>query len=182
MGSVGRDPPNEEMVGQLCRAHEVQLLRHLTRLLGQPDVAREVAQDAYEKLHKVSRSEVVMFPRAMLFTIATRFALMRLRSRRRWSRVITGSDGIEEVPDDTAGPCKRVMVDEIRERLVQTITELGPELRTVFVMAYVQGKPHQDIAEELDISPKSVGKRMTRALEHCRKRLASLGIDPSHIE
>ena len=75
-GSPGR---REELVEQLCRAHEAQLLQYLTRMLGQPEVAREVVQDTYERIHKLYKPEDVMFPRAMLFKIATNFALMRLR-------------------------------------------------------------------------------------------------------
>src|SRR6266403_32032 len=77
------------LVGELCRTHEPQLLVYLTRMLGRVDVAREVIQDTYERIHKLYRPEDVMFPRAMLFKIATNFALMRLRRARLESTLIT---------------------------------------------------------------------------------------------
>jgi len=185
MGSVGQVPPSgrhEDFVERLCRAHEPQLLQYLTRMLGKPDLAQEVAQDTYEKLHKMYRPEKVMFPRAILFKIATNFALMRLRRARLESTIITGSARMDEVPDETAPPDRRAMADEINQRLVQTIKELNPNLRKVFVMAHVQGKARKDIAEQLGISLKRVDKRMTRALKHCRERLASFGIDLLRVE
>ena len=82
MGGVGDGSPlgrQAELVEALCRAHEPQLLQYLTRMLGRTDLAREVIQDTYERIQKIYRPEDVMFPRAMLYKIATNFALMRLR-------------------------------------------------------------------------------------------------------
>ena len=123
-GDMGGSSPQgrrTELVEALCREHESQLLQYLTRMLGRGDVAREVLQDTYERIHKLYRPEDVLFPRAMLYKIATNFALMRLRRARLESTIITGSAGMEQVPDEAAAPDKRAMAEEINERLVQTI-------------------------------------------------------------
>jgi RNA polymerase sigma factor (sigma-70 family) len=185
MGAVGESSGlgrRDELVGQLCRAHEPQLLQYLTRMVGRIDVAREVVQDTYERIHKLYRPEDVMFPRAMLYKIATNFALMRLRRARLESKIITGSAGMERVPDETASPDKRAMAEEINERLVQTIKELRPNLRAVLVMAHIQGLARKDIAEQLGISLKRVDKRMTKALRTLRERMESFGIDLLHVD
>jgi RNA polymerase sigma factor (sigma-70 family) len=185
MGDVGQVPPagrNEDFIEQLCRAYEAQLIQYLTRMLGQTDLAREVAQDTYEKLHKMYRPEDVLFPRAILFKIATNLALMRLRRARLEKSIVTGPAGMDQVADESAPPDKRAMADEINERLVQTIKELRPNLRQPFIMAYIQGKPRKEIAEQLGISLKRVDKRLTRALSECRERLASIGIDPLRVD
>jgi RNA polymerase sigma factor (sigma-70 family) len=185
MGGVGEGSTlgrRDELVEELCRAHEPQLLVYLTRMLGRVDVAREVIQDTYERIHKLYRPEDVMFPRAMLYKIATNFALMRLRRARLESKIITGSQGMEKVPDEAAPPDKRAMAEEINERLVQTIKELRPNLRTVLVMAHVQGIARKDIAEQLGISLKRVDKRMTKALRTLRERMESFGIDLLHVD
>jgi RNA polymerase sigma factor (sigma-70 family) len=180
----GSSPPlgRDGLVEALCRSHEPQLLQYLTRMLGRVDAAREVIQDTYERIHKLYRPEDVMFPRAMLYKIATNFALMRLRRARLESTIITGSQGMEKVPDEAASPDKRAMADEINERLVQTIKELPANLRTVLVMAHVQGIPRKDIAEQLGISLKRVDKRMTKALRTLRERMESFGIDLLRVD
>ncbi|MGH8209255.1 MAG: RNA polymerase sigma factor [Steroidobacteraceae bacterium] len=185
MGGVGEGSSlgrREDLVQELCRAYEPQLLRYLTRMLGRVDVAREVVQDTYEKIHKLYRLEDVLFPRAMFYKIATNFALMRLRRARLESTIITGSAGMEKVPDEAASPDKRAIAEEINERLVQTIKELRPNLRVVLVMAHVQGIARKDIAERLGISLKRVDKRMTQALRALRQRMESFGIDPLRVE
>ncbi|HVW68519.1 MAG TPA: RNA polymerase sigma factor [Steroidobacteraceae bacterium] len=184
-GDMGGSSPQgrrTELVEALCREHESQLLQYLTRMLGRGDVAREVLQDTYERIHKLYRPEDVLFPRAMLYKIATNFALMRLRRARLESTIITGSAGMEQVPDEAAAPDKRAMAEEINERLVQTIKGLPPNQRAVLIMAHVQGVARKDIAEQLGISLKRVDKRMTKALRTLRERMESFGIDLLHVD
>jgi len=185
MGGVGEGllaRRRAELVEALCLEHEPQLLQYLTRMLGRADLAREVIQDTYERIHKLYRPEDVMFPRAMLYKIATNFALMRLRRARLESTVITGSAGMEKVPDEAASPDKRAMAEEINQRLVQLIKELRPNLRAVLIMAHVQGIARKDIAAQLGISLKRVDKRMTKALKTLRERMESFGIDLLHVD
>ena len=184
MGEVKRFPgPGrpDELVARLCRTHEAQLLAYLTQMLGTRDIAREVAQDAFEKMHRIYRPDQVLFPRAMLFKVATNFALMHLRRRRLESAVIIGSAGMEEVPDHRLGPDRQAMADQIGRHLTNVIKDLRPNLRKVFVMAHVQGKPRKEIAAALGISEKRVDKRMTKALKVCRDRLSSQGIDLAEV-
>ena len=184
MGGVGegsRLERREDLIEQLT-AHEPQLLQYLASILGRIDVAREVVQDTYERIHKAYKPEDLMFPRAMLYKIATNFALMRLRRVRLENSVITGSHGMEKIADESAPPDKRAMAEEINERLVQAIKELRPSLRAVLVMAHVQGVARKDIAERLGISLKRVDKRMTKALRTLRERMESYGIDLLRVD
>jgi RNA polymerase sigma factor (sigma-70 family) len=185
MGGVGEGSSRarrEELIEELCRAHEPKLLQYLTRMLGRVDIAREVVQDTYEKIHETYRLDNVMFPRAMLYKVATNFALMRLRRARLENSLIIGSQGMERVADEAPSPDKKAMAEEINERLVQTIKELRPNLREVLVMAHVQGVARRDIAEKLGISLKRVDKRMTKALRTLRERMESYGIDLLRVD
>lgn len=185
MARVGKIPPpgrHEELLEQLYREHEVPLLQYLTRMLGTPDLAREVAQDTYEKLHTSYRADEVMFPRAVLFKIATNTALMRLRRARLEASIISGPAGMDEVADEAPPPERYAIADEVNRRLVEVIKALRPTLRTVFVMAYVQGVARKEIAERLGLTLKRVDKRLTQALKECRERLAAFGIDPLRLD
>jgi RNA polymerase sigma-70 factor (ECF subfamily) len=167
---------------QLCRTYEPQLLGYLTQMLGRSDLAREVAQDTYEQLHRMYRPEQLLFPRAMLFKVATNYALMHLRRRRLESAVIGTAQAMEQVADQRGGPDRHVMAEQIAQRLVSVIQDLSPPLRAVFVLAHVQGTPRKEIAARLGISERRVDKRMTRALKQCRMRLSSQGIDLTEVD
>jgi len=162
----------------LCRAHERELIGYLTQILGTPELAREVAEDALEKLHKEYRPDQIQFPRAALFTIATRVALLQLRRRRIERRPMrVAVDMTEEEFDHSIGPDRQAIAVRVGQQLATAIKELRPTLRDVFVMAHLQGKPRTEIAAALGISEKRVDRRMTKALRTCRERLISQGID-----
>lgn len=164
---------------QLYREHEAALLQYLKRMLGTKELAREVAQETYERLQTTYQGQELLFPRAMLFKIATSVALMHKRRERREAALLTGSDGMDEVPDDSAPIEQRVMAQEARQCLFDVIRELPPKLRDAFILAYVQGLPRKDIAGRLGIPLKRLEKRLTQALKLTRERLLTLGIDSS---
>ncbi|MHB1828018.1 MAG: RNA polymerase sigma factor [Steroidobacteraceae bacterium] len=185
LGEIKRFPRSggaDAFFDQLCRAHEAQLLAYLTQMLGRVDLAREAIQDTYEQLHRMYRPEQVLFPRAILFKVATRYALMQLRRRRVESAMIGGPAGMEQVPDLRGEPERQVMAEQIEQRVAQVIGELPAALRTVFVLAHVQGESRKRIAQRLGISERRVDKRMTRALKQCRLRLSMQGIDLAEVD
>lgn len=166
-----------EFVSRLSRAHGAQLLRFLQRMLGRKDLAEDVAQEAYLKLYRLSRPNEVNCPRALLFDVATKLALDRLRQIRTEVAGAGAQAEMNEVPDESPRPDRRVLLDEAMQRLTKVIDELQPSLRQVFIMRFVTQMPRQEIAEKLHISIGAVEQRLTRALTHCRQRLAAHGID-----
>ena len=166
-----------EFVSRLSRLYGAQLQRFLERMLGSKDVAEDVAQEAYLKLYRLSRPDEVMSPRAFLFDVATKLAINRLREARAEAAVAGAQVEMNDVPDESARPDRRAVLDEAMQRLTRIIEELQPSLRQVFVMRFVTQLPRQEIADQLHISIGAVEQRLTRALTHCRQRLAAHGID-----
>lgn len=63
---------------------------------------------------------------------------------------------------------------EFKEKLKNTISELDSKEREVFLLSRVEGKKYREIAELLDISQKTVEKRMSLALKKLRKRIQGI--------
>jgi len=166
-----------DFVSRLSRAHGAQLLRYLERMLGRKDVAEDVAQEAYLKLYRLSRPNEVNCPRALLFDAATKLAIDRLRKMRAEARSTGAEAEMNDVADESPRPDRRALLDEAMQRLTHIIEELQPSLRQVFVMRFVTQMPRQEIADKLHITVGAVEQRLTRALTHCRQRLAAHGID-----
>ncbi len=171
-------------IEEFCRSHDRELIGYLRRMLGDDtELAREAAQEAFAALYKTYRSEEVRFPRAMLFKAATNFALMQLRHRRCVRRRMgspTTMEELEQVPDEAVlSHDQQVMADQIGHHLAAAVAALRPTLRSVFVMAHVQGLCRREIAAALGITEKRLDKRMTKALRTCREYLASRGIGVS---
>lgn len=185
LGKVSRFPGaggGDEFFARLCRAHEPQLLAYLTRMLGRAELAQEVAQDAYERLHRQYRPEQLLFPRAVLFKVATNLALMQLRRQRLEGSRFLGPEGMEDVPDRSLGPERLVLAEQLGRHLARVIKGLPPGLRKVLVMAQVEGRARKEIAETLGISEKRLDKRMSKALKKCRAQLSSQGIDLAEVD
>ena len=168
-------------IEQLCRSYQEPLRCYLAQMVGSQDIAQELAQQCFEYVHRAYRGSEVMFPRAMLFKVATNFALMHLRRRRMegryWGRAVDMEYVKEVVPDqDSLLPDREAMAEQVRDRLVAAIKGLRPAYRRVFVMALLQGKNRKEIAAAVGASEKRVDKRMTKAIKTCRARLAADGI------
>jgi len=166
-----------EFVSRLTRSHGAALQRFLERMLGRKDLAEDVAQEAYLKLYRMSRPDEVNCPRALLFDVATKLAIDRLRKQRAEAAMTGAAAEMNDVADESPRPERRAVLDEAMQRLTRIVEELQPNLRQVFVMRFVTQMPRQQIADQLHISVGAVEQRLTRALMHCRERLAAHGID-----
>lgn len=170
----------------LSRAYGAPLVRYLTEMLGSPKRAHEVAQASFEKVGRFYRPEQIVFPRALLFRVATNLALVELRRGRVQRQALVEAADIEspdQLPDHHVPVLSRqVNADQIGSYLAAAIKGLRPSLRQVFVMAHVQGKSRNEVATALGLSERCVDKRMTKALRACRERLASRGIDLAELD
>lgn len=163
----------------LCHAYRAPLVQYLTEMLGSPERAREVAQDSFEKVRSLYRQDQIVFPRALLFRVATNLALVQLRrgciERQSLGEAADMENAEKPHNHDAQILDRQVVADQIGNHLVAAIKALPPTLRHVFVMAHVQGKSRNEIAVALGLSERRVDKRMAKALRACRERLASQG-------
>lgn len=169
-------------IEQLRRSYQAPLHCYLAQMVGSQEIAQELVQQCFEHVHRTYRASQVMFPRAMLFKVATNFALMHLRRQRMedkyWGHPVDMEYVKEAVPDhDSLLPDREAMAEQVRDRLVAAIKELRPAYRRVFVMALLQGRNRKEIATAVGASEKRVDKRMTKAIKTCRARLAADGME-----
>jgi DNA-directed RNA polymerase specialized sigma24 family protein len=52
---------------------------------------------------------------------------------------------------------------------------LPPKCHAAVVLQYVHGQSHQQIAQQLQVSPRMVKEYVRQALAHCRRRMARWG-------
>ncbi|MDD7884822.1 RNA polymerase sigma factor [Flavivirga sp. 57AJ16] len=66
--------------------------------------------------------------------------------------------------------------DEFKQRLLLAISDLSEDQRDVFLLNRIEDKKYREIAELLNISQKTVEKRMSGALKILRKKVDNLKI------
>jgi RNA polymerase sigma factor (sigma-70 family) len=149
-------------VKKLFDQHYDPLFRYLVRLTGDPDRAADATQEAFVRL--VERPPKDTQIRAWLFRVATNFVRDEVRVNRRRLELL------REAPDRTPLGDQPIAADdaletEERKALVRTaLGALSEKERTVLLMRE-QGFSHQEIAEAVDTTTKSVGSMIARALQ-----------------
>ncbi len=180
------DPPSDEAVFErfldgdtaayrtLIERYHDDLLRFLTRLVGDRAAAEDLFQETFLQIHQSAHTfDTSRRFRPWLFTIAANKGRDHLRKRMRQRTVelsapIGGSDGSTSFVDllevDVPSPDAAMDASE-QDRLVQTaLSKLQPALREVLLLAYFQRLSYQQIAEDLGIPLGTVKSRMHAAV------------------
>src|SRR6185312_11822052 len=136
----------DESLSNLFKEYASSLRRYLRRVVTAPEIAEELAQEAFARIHQSARSTAIDSPRHFLFRTARNLALNHLLRQ----RTIT-FERLEDRPGFEAGdeaPSAERWVSAREElELVRTvIAELPPKCRQVFLLLRIQGLSIQEVA------------------------------------
>jgi RNA polymerase sigma-70 factor (ECF subfamily) len=105
-----------------------------------------------------------------LTAIVTNAARMQLRRRRRGSYLSLeepkGEDGLtfsERLPDSKPGPEEVCSASEVRDRVVNGISQLSPTLRRAFELRDIDGLTTKEAALVLGVPPGTLKAQLARA-------------------
>ena len=147
---------------RLFRTYNVQLVRYLTRRLGDRDWAEEVAQETFLR---AMRQDRLTNERAWLFAVATNLVRDEARKqerRRRHLQLLAEEERDAVAPEPMT--VERAEEAALARRALETIAERD---RHALLMRE-EGLDYNEIAEALELSVGSVGTTLARA----RRRLA----------
>ncbi len=158
---------DREAIKSLYEEYSEQLFAVAYRLTESSADARDVLHDVFCELPRAIRG----FDRARplgpwLRAVASRAALDQVRTERRRREIPIGS-APDELPEE-ASPEFPVLNSMVVERALSLLPE---ELRTVVVLKEMEGYSHRQIAELLDISPRTSERRLHEAREFLRAEL-----------
>ena len=166
-GAPPADRPRTN-VTELYRDASPELVSLLTRQLGNPRDAQDIAQDAFERFCRVADTEDIANPRGLLFTTAYRLALNHLRNRR-----VAGDRQASTLENTDAAADPSRIVDD-RERLNRAwhaMARLPEKTCHVFLLHRFEGLTYREIADQVGLSRKSVEYHMGRALRSISRAL-----------
>ncbi len=151
-----------EDVDRLFRLYHTQLVRYLTRRLGDRDWAEEVAQETFVR---ALRQESITNERAWLFTVANNLVRDEARkdARRRKYLTLLREQESERYVEPEPTTLERAQEQAIARKAVDALAERD---RLALLMRE-EGLDYTEIATALDLSVGSVGTTLSRA----RKRL-----------
>ncbi len=162
---------NEKFFEKLFRDNYASLCGYAVRYIGDSDQAEEVVQDMFFNFWQKRESlDIQTSVEAYLFR-SVRNACLNLLKHLKVSDKYRESNKIsmqeqEKRADDI------VVALELEERIETAIEELPKERKRIFKMSRHEGLKYKEIAEQLNISIKTVEVQMGKALSHLREQLA----------
>lgn len=159
--------------GSFYRATLAPLRTYLSRLLGDPAEAQDIAQDAYLKTYEAMHDHPVEKPQAYLFTAARRLAA-NYRIRRGNRMKPAEAAFIEARAGATSDAAQAVILKQEDEAFEAAILALPPGCQQVLVLRLRHGLSHEEIAGKLGLATSTVGNQLTRAIRLLRARLPAL--------
>ena len=174
----------------LVERHQSAAYALAMRMVGDPDVAADVTQDAFFSAYRAIASFRGSSFRAWLLRIVSNGCFDHFRAQGR--RPTVSLEATLEADRDDEGasadarlpkslieqawePERIVLRAETIERIQQSLLKLVPEQRLALILSDIQGLPYDEIARVMDCSLGTVKSRIFRARAHLRAILTREG-------
>lgn len=147
------------------------LERYVRRLLGNTDEAADVTHEAFLRVYAAEVGDRTPVSQALLYTVARNLALSELRKRT--SRATDAVADMSELDMLAEGlqPDERAEMKEQLAAVERAMSRMAPKCLEVFRLRKIDELSHAEIAERLGISPKTVERHITRALQLCHEAM-----------
>jgi RNA polymerase sigma-70 factor (ECF subfamily) len=163
----------DTFIRDALREHEGPLLRYATRLLGEPERARDVVQDTFTKLCRQPPDRVDGHVAEWLFTVCRRGALDVLRKEGRMNRFAEGE--AERLVSADPVPAARVEHDEAWQQVVSLLDRLPHNQQEVVRLKFQEGFSYKEIASITRLSVGNVGFLLHTAIVTLRREMTRAG-------
>jgi len=132
------------------------------------ETAEDIVQDCFVKLWENCKEVRIDKVKSYLFTIGNNMFL----NIKKHEQVVRKHQQKNITQDRNIISPEFIMIeDEYAQKLQKLIEALPDKQKIVFVMSRIEKKKYKEIAQELDISIKTVEKRMSLALLYLRNNL-----------
>lgn len=151
---------------------------HLKSFFGRRVRARDeiadLTQEAFLRMLRADSSRAINNPEGYLFTVATNLVREYSVLNNRFGTALDAGDpSIESELSNWPDVDTELDASQRRLALQAVLSELSPKCRAVVIMQYRDGMTYREIAKQLGISCSMVKKYLSKALGHCRQRLAA---------
>lgn len=151
---------------ELFDDHHPRLYRYLNRLSGEPELAADIAQDAFVRLYR--RGTMPDRPAAWLITVAMNLFRNERSTRSRRLKLLTPAHGERSLADPPPSPDQSTVSRDARRR-VRTALDRLPERDRMLLLLQAEGYRYGEIAAALKLNEASIGVFLARARKGFRE-------------
>ncbi len=152
----------------LFRSEYAVLVGASRRLCGDRAEAEDIVQNVFLQLHRKGGLEAIDHPPAYLRRAVVTRTLNAIRDRKRVD--LPGDEALWSAAEQTVEREPTHLAD-LSEKLHRAIALLPDRARLILQLSKFEGLSHKQIAESLEISPKTVENQLARSLMLLRKYL-----------
>lgn len=160
-----------DLVQTAVAEHQATLVRYATRLVNDPDRARDIVQDTFIKLMSQPREAIAGHVAEWLFTVCRHRALDVLRKEGRMKRFEEGQ--AERVTADEPRPGRALESSETRDALLRLIERLPANQQEVIRLKFQNGFSYKEISRITELSVSHVGVLIHNAVLRLRTEFAA---------
>jgi RNA polymerase sigma-70 factor (ECF subfamily) len=162
---------DEQAFELLFRKYYVRLCAFANKFLNDPEEAREVVQEVFTKIWE-GRDEIDPEDsfKSYLFKVTQNLCINKLRRRKVESRYVEIYKQVYTEHSDFSA-IDSLFGKELEEQIAISFGKLPTECRKIFELSRIEGLKYKEIAENLQISIKTVEAQMSKALRLLRTDL-----------
>jgi RNA polymerase sigma-70 factor (ECF subfamily) len=170
--SPDRQKSPQDRFAELFSETQNALRRYVRRLVRSSAIADDIVQESFARTFE--QRERIQTPRAFVFSIARNLAAdARRHDRLQQGRALGDFDPADVVSTDES-PEGGLLAEERSQLLKKAVARLSPQCRAVFTLRAFHGCSHKEIAQRLNLTPKTVENHLARAVrethEYLRRR------------
>ena len=145
---------------ELYKAHFRGIYRYLNRLSGEPELAADIAQEAFVKLYQ--RGSLPDRPEAWLISVAMNLFRNAASAKSRRLRLLSPARSEGVLSDPPPSPVESTEADDSRRRVRAALDQM-PERERRLLLLRAEEFSYRDIAAALQLNEASVGVLLARA-------------------
>lgn len=178
---MGNLPPDDLIINRLQKSDEkifkqlfdyyyANLVRYALRLLNKPEIAEEIVQDVFERLW-VRREEIEILKSisSYLFTSVRYRCINHFKDKIQKLVLQDDLEKLDQTCENT--PHDELVYKDLKEALKVSIESLPEQCRIIFNLSRNSGLSNHEIADQLNLAPKTVENQITIALKKIKEFL-----------
>lgn len=164
----------DSLVQRIANQLDADLLRFLARRVRNQSDARDIAHEAYVRLLRLDRKDLIRDPQPYVYRLATHLVHeFELKRRADDARLMQWTEE-QALRSDAAPLHTHIDAPVLRARIHKALEALTPSCRAVVILHRRDGLTYPEIASHLGISLGMVKKHLATGLRHCRNQLRDL--------
>ena len=156
---------------EMFRTYFSSLYYFARKYIPDPDTSKEIVHKVFVSIWENRNDFDFEKPaKSYLFTSVYNRCMNHLRDRKKF----IAHDNLEDADNFSENTIHSDHLEaaELESRIWQIINQLPEKCKEIFILNRFEGKKYQEIADQLDISVKTVETQMSKALKTLREHLA----------